>query len=112
MLNLGVMYGDRKDKKEEIFWYKKAWSKGYLSAASNTAIAYKELKQYKKAEKWFALAINSGDGDANLELAKMYIRLGIKQLEIPRLLQETISSSCVTLASVEEAHWLLSNNQK
>lgn len=113
MLNLGVMYGDRrpinKYKKQELFWYKKAWKKGELSAASNIAIAYIELKQLKKAEKWFTIAIRSGDRDANLELAKMYIKFSIKLRDIPRLLEETISSNHVTQGSVEEAQCLLSN---
>lgn len=104
MLNVGVMYGDGVvpdiENRHELFWYKKAWGEGETSSATNIAIVYKNQKQFKQAETWFQLAIDSGDGDANLELAKMYLSRNLnhdnvkKYLKIP--FQVNLSQSQVS----------------
>lgn len=111
MIWVGVLYGDgvRKDtqNKEEISWYQRAWNKGELSAANNLAIVYKNQKHYTEAEHWFTKAIQAGDGDANLELAKMLITIGREAKEICGYLTATIESNYATEASIEEAQTLL-----
>jgi TPR repeat protein len=93
--------------KKEIYWYKLALNRGETSAASNIGIAYKEISQFKKSRFWLLKAIASGDGDANLELAKLYMQFGRNVQDIKDLLVSTISSRYVTEASIEEAKELL-----
>ncbi len=116
MIWVGVLYGDgvKQDirNQREIGWYKRAWRSGDLSAATNIAIVYRNQKHYANAEIWFRKAINSGDGDANLELAKMLAMLGRSEEEICSYLEETIASKHVTGDSVEEAEQLLKERQK
>jgi TPR repeat protein len=111
MIWVGVLYGDgvKKDtqNKEEILWYEKAWNKGELSAANNLAIVYKNQSHYSEAEHWFKEAIRGGDGDANLEFAKMLIALGRENKEVCSYLTATIESNHVTEASIDEARTLL-----
>ncbi|MGI0118261.1 tetratricopeptide repeat protein [Zooshikella sp. RANM57] len=111
MIWVGVLYGDgiKPDfrNQKEIKWYKKAWKKGELSSANNLAIVYKNQRKYGLAEKWFKLAIAKGDGDANLELAKLYIHLKADKGIIIQYLNETIESDYVTEASAEEASSLM-----
>lgn len=111
MIWVGVLYGDGVkgdvQNKEEISWYERAWKKGELSAANNLAIVYKDKKHYSEAEYCFKKAIRSGDGDANLELAKMLIAIGRKNKEIHSYFTATIESNYVTEASIEEAQTLL-----
>ncbi|MBN0986688.1 tetratricopeptide repeat protein [Amphritea pacifica] len=111
MIWVGVLYGDgvKEDaqNKEEISWYERAWKKGELSAANNLAIVYKNQKNYSDAECWFKKAIRGGDGDANLELAKMLIDVGRENKEIRSYLTATIESNYVTEASIDEAQTLL-----
>lgn len=111
MIWVGVLYGEgvKEDTKNqnEISWYERAWNKGELSAANNLAIVYKNQKYYLEAEHWFKEAIRAGDGDANLELAKMLIALGRENTEVRNYLTATIESKYVTEASIEEAQLLL-----
>lgn len=111
MVWLGILYGDgvKEDKQNsnEIYWYKKAWEKRDPSAPSNLAIVYKNKNEFAEAEKWFMVAIENGDGDANLELAKMYIIMEKDNSIIRKFLQDTIDSVSVTEKSIEEAHELL-----
>ena len=111
MVWLGILYGDgfKEDigNKNEIFWYKKAWVKGDSAAPNNLAIVYKNQSKYIEAENWFKIAIENGDGDANLELAKLYISLGKESLLISKYLTNTINSSYVAEQSIEEARVLI-----
>jgi TPR repeat protein len=111
MIWVGVLYGDgvKEDtkNKKEISWYERAWNNGELSAANNLAIVYKNKKHYSEAEHWFKEAICAGDGDANLELAKMLISLGREYKEVRSYLTATIESIYVTEGSIEEAQTLL-----
>lgn len=111
MIWIGVLYGDgvKEDaqNKNEIYWYEAAWSRGELSAANNLAIVYKNQEHYSEAERWFKKAIHGGDGDANLELAKMLLSIGREHQEVCSYLESTIGSSYVTEASIEEARQIL-----
>ena len=111
MIWLGVLYGDGigsdPHNKKEIFWYKKAWRKNDSSAPNNLAIVYKNQHKYDLAEKWFKIAIESGDGDANLELAKLYLIMRCPAELIKKYLRATINSRYVTGHSIEEAEKIL-----
>lgn len=75
--NLGYFYdvgiGAKPNREAALFWYKRAFRQGYGVAASNIGTIYRDDKSAKKALLWFQHAIELGDIDANLEVAKIYM---------------------------------------
>ncbi|WP_422079247.1 tetratricopeptide repeat protein [Sulfurimonas sp.] len=72
--NLGYTYDVKiKDKKQAIYWYKKAYSiDKKVEALNNLGAVYNDLKNYKEAIKWYKLGINVEDGYSAMGLALLY----------------------------------------
>lgn len=79
-LNLGYCYdngiGVRKNQKKAAYYYKRCADRGDFCGANNLAILYREKENFKMAEKYFDLAVNLGDKDAALEMAKILMKKG------------------------------------
>ncbi len=79
-LNLGYTYdvgiGVRPNRTAAMFWYRKAYlaERGNGSAANNIGTIFRDEHNYPEAVRWFRRAVLYGDVDANLELAKIYLR--------------------------------------
>jgi len=75
-LNLGNFYasgkGTRKSLEKAAYWYKKAYKNGYSTAALNLAIDRRNEGNVRSAVAWFKKAIAMKDGNACIELAKIY----------------------------------------
>lgn len=73
-LNIGYIYeklGKRQKAKKR---YKKVIRKYQdTGAMTNMGIMYKESYRFKKSKKYFLMASKLGDGDASMELAKLYL---------------------------------------
>jgi TPR repeat protein len=61
---------------------------------------------------WFKRAVRLGDGDANLNIALIYLRNKRDCQKAVRYLQRTIDAKYVTDGSIEEARKLLSEIRK
>jgi len=61
------------DRKRGIYWYKQAYKQGSSTGASNLAIHYVKQGDVDKAYRWFELAIESGDNESHLALAKIWL---------------------------------------
>jgi TPR repeat protein len=61
---------------------------------------------------WFKRAVRLGDGDANLNIALIYLRNKRDRQKAVRYLQRTIDAKYVTDGSIEEARKLLSEIRK
>jgi TPR repeat protein len=76
-LHLGNFYasgcGTRKDLKKAAFWYKRAHRNGNNDGALNLAIDRREQGNFRSAVTWFKKAIAMKNGDAYVELAKLYL---------------------------------------
>lgn len=114
MLDLGYFYdeglGARKNKVEAMYWYKRAYRKGSAAAASNIALLYKEQGRYHLAFQWFYRATLLGDGDAEVDLAKLYMQgKGVRRsLILARgCLLTALSSKYITESGREEATELI-----
>jgi TPR repeat protein len=74
--NLGNYYswgrGVRKDPDKGVYWYKKAYKNGNGTGAFNLAMHRKKEGNLRSAVIWFKKII-ANDGDACVELAKIYI---------------------------------------
>ncbi len=76
--NLGYFYdvgiGVKPNRVAALYWYKRAFRRGYRAAASNIGMIFRDEEKPKQALSWFQRAIRLGDADANLEVAKIYLQ--------------------------------------
>jgi TPR repeat protein len=76
--NLGYFYdvgvGVKPNRAAAIYWYKRAFRHGCRAAASNIGTIFRDENNTQQALSWFRRAIRLGDADANLEVAKLYLR--------------------------------------
>ena len=77
-LNLGYTYdvgiGVRRNRAAAMHWYRRAYRSGVGIAASNLGTIFRDEGSYEEAARWFRRGVKGGDVDANLELAKIYLR--------------------------------------
>lgn len=113
--NVGLFYdigeGIKKDKDKALYWYKKAWEGDHqTSSCINIALLYLGNGQRERAIFWWKKAVTAGDGDAALDLAKLYLKSkNFRRLTVVKnLLKQTCNSKHVSEEAVEEAKALLS----
>jgi len=113
LLNLGYFYdhgiGVAKNEKKALQLYKRAARHGDTAAMSNIGTVYRDWGNFRRARFWFVKAFENGDGDAALELAKIYLKRNAREdiTRASKYLHLVIGSESVTEASVEEAEFLL-----
>jgi len=61
------------DQKRAVYWYKRAYKRGSSIGASNLGMHYRKQGDVDEAYRWFELAAESGDNEAHLELAKIWL---------------------------------------
>lgn len=75
--DLGYFYdvgvGVKPNRAEALYWYRRADRQGYSGAAYNIGTILRDEHKARQAVKWFQQAVKLGDGDANLEIAKIYL---------------------------------------
>lgn len=115
-LNVGNFYdagnGVRRNRLAALYWYKRAYRRGYSAAASNIGIMWRNEKKLKRSLEWFQRAVRLGDDEANLEIAKHYLLNERNPAKAIRHLEKVCQSNCVTEAGVEEATKLLKQARK
>lgn len=119
MLDLGYFYdegiGTVRSEYKALKWYKKAYKRGSAAAASNIAINYRDTGKYQTALSWFVRAACLDDGDACLDIAKLYVSgQGVKRSfdSASEMLHACLKSQCVTEASKEEAQDMITSLSK
>jgi TPR repeat protein len=111
--NLGNFYasgkGVRKNLKKAAYWYKRAYRNGAGYAASNLAVDRRNAGDIRSAMIWFRKAIAQKDGDACVELAKIYKTRRGGQKSAVALLRRALrmSRDYITENGREEAESLL-----
>ena len=117
-LILAIFYdegiGTVANKKQAMYWYKKAYRLGSSAAASNIAILYREQGRFNLTAQWFRRATQLNDGDAEIELAKLLIAgKGIRK-SLPAAkehLLRALASAYITPDGLKEAEELLGQVQ-
>jgi TPR repeat protein len=61
------------DRKRAIYWYKRAYEHGSSTGASNLAMLYRKQGDVDDAYRWYELAVKSGDNEAHLALARIWL---------------------------------------
>jgi len=108
MFDVGIGVGI--DKAHAMRLYQRAWRRGSAVAANNIAILYREQGKLRHMFRWFQRAVESGDTDAHVELAKCYLNgTGVRKSAQSALrhLAAAAGSPCITEASREEAEQIL-----
>lgn len=110
--NLGNFYssgkGVRRSLEKAAYWYKRAYRNGAGYAASNLAIDRRNTGNVRSAVVWFKKAIALKDGDACIELAKIYkSRKGAQKIAVALLRRALRMSRYLTESGREEAESLL-----
>jgi len=111
MSRLSIMYsegeGVLRNIDQSIYWDLKAIAAGSVVSLNNLAITYRTDGDIEESKKWFEKAIEAGDGDAALELAKTYLTYENNKLQALSYLQKVIVSDDTCEDSVEEANYLI-----
>lgn len=89
-----------------LYWYRLAYRNGSRSVANNIGCILRDRKKLGQALVWFRRAVQQNDSDANLEIAKVYLRKGDLVKARPYL-QKTRRSPWATEQSKDEAGLLL-----
>jgi TPR repeat protein len=110
--SLGYLYdhgiGVAKDPTKALFWYRKAALNGDVLGCHNLAITYRDVGKVRQAKLWFEKAVAKDDGDAALELAKLFLRGTKRNLKQARkYLNIAVKSNYILSDSKEEARKLL-----
>jgi TPR repeat protein len=93
---------------ENAAWYRAAHrGHGDRTSANNIGCILRDRGEQKRAIAWFQRAIKLGDGDANLNIAEIYLRNERDRPKAIRFLQKTIKAPYVTDGSIEQAKALL-----
>lgn len=90
-----------------IEWYKRAASKGFYPAANNIGVLFRDVGDRRRALRWFWRAVELGDDDALLEIAKLYLANQRSAYRAKVVLQRLSCSEVSTEHGVEEANRLL-----
>jgi TPR repeat protein len=113
-VNVGYMYdkgiGTRHNKQAALYWYKRAYRRGESCAAHNIGTVWRDDGNFSRALYWFerATQLNGGDdGEANFEIAKLYLERGNDPRKAVFLLRKVCKSKNVTQHCVEQARRLL-----
>ena len=111
MSRVACMYGDGegtpRSREKSLEWDLKAAALGSTTSMFNLGITYRDAGDSREAMRWFERLHADGDGDASLELAKMYMVGDLEGERIKVYLLAAMQSSNVCEASREEAQELL-----
>ncbi len=59
---------------EALRWWRRAYRQGSWAAAFNLGMFFRDARQWTQAVKWFERAIEAGDEDGLIEIAKIHLR--------------------------------------
>ena len=93
-------------------WNKRATRQARSIPANNIGCILRDRREFSRAILWFERAVKLGDGDANLNIADIYLHYKPDQKKAIYYLRKTVKASYVTDGSIEEARHLLNQLQK
>lgn len=106
MSRLAIMYEDGDgveiDFEGSVEWDLKAVAVGYETSLINLGIKFRRAGSMRKARYWFELALDKGDGEAALELARLYSVSDAEEATARRYLQLALEAGQLSRASEEE----------
>ena len=111
MSMLATMYGSGEgvqyDFDQSVAWARKAAELGNYSSFINLGIAYRAKGDLRAAKAWFQKAFDVGDGEAALELAKLYLVSELETERVRQYLESAVAMGNLCEQSEEEVQSLL-----
>lgn len=111
MTRVAEMYGSGKGAKydfdESVGWDMRAAELGSPTALINLGVSYRSKGDARSARTWFEKAMKIGDGEAALELARMYSVSDLETERVKMYLALAVQSESISETSREEAKRLL-----
>jgi TPR repeat protein len=104
--------GTSASKDAALYWYRLAYRAGSALAANNLGVIWRERGEVKRALMWFLRALELGDEDANLEIAKLYLDMKSHPEKAVLYLRNACKAKFITEGSKEEARNLLEVTKK
>lgn len=99
--------GVKADPDEALYWYKMAARNGEWDAANNIGCILRDRGKQTGAIAWFKRAVKLGDGNANLNIAKIYLKSNRDMRKAIAFLTRASKSPWATEDAKEEARLLL-----
>ncbi|SEL24443.1 Sel1 repeat-containing protein [Variovorax sp. YR750] len=101
--------GVKQDSAVAREWYRKAAKAGDVAGCANLAICYRDDGNFRWARYWFERAYSKGDGDAALELGRLFLWEGPHKnhRKVVDYLTKAVAAQYVTPNGREEAGKLL-----
>jgi TPR repeat protein len=101
--------GVKASEDSALRWYRLAYRSGNAMAANNLGVIWRDRGRIDRALMWFLRALELGDEDANLEIAKIYLNAKSSPEKAVQYLKSACSGKFITDGSKEEARALLRN---
>jgi len=99
--------GVKANQKAALYWYRRAYRHGSETAANNIGCIWHDRGKLSRGIWWLKRAVELGDDDANLNIAKIYLGTGRDLKRAIHYLNKTRESDRATVGSKEEARLLL-----
>jgi len=99
--------GIKSEAVSALYWYRRAYRSGDHSVANNIGCILRDRERVRQALAWFRRAARLNDGDANLNIAKIYLYKKRDLAKAIRYLSQTRRSKWATEGSKEEAKAIL-----
>jgi TPR repeat protein len=111
MSRLANMYfegrGTKYSFEKSVEWDIRSAELGNTTSLTNLGVSFRTKGDIRQSKKWFQMAIEAGDDDAALELAKLYLVSDLEVGRVRQLLSTVLSSDRICEDSREEASNLL-----
>ncbi len=99
--------GTNKQPDKAVTLYRRAARHGDMCACANLGIIYRDKGAFRWAKFWFKRAIERGDADSALELARLYLAKGVDVASAEKLLKYVINTRYIEKDRKNEARKLL-----
>ena len=104
--------GVKADEDAALHWYRLAYRSGSNLAANNMGCIWRDRGKIDRALMWFRRAVRLGDGDASLEIAKIYLKIKPDLKKALYYLHKVLRAKYVTEWSKDEAKRLLKETRE
>ena len=104
--------GVRRNRSAALHWYKRAYRRGSSTAAHNIGVVWRNERNFRRAVYWFCRAVELGDPESNLDIAKHFLHNEKDARTAIRYLKRVRPKHWVSEAGFEEAAELVLQAQR
>ena len=110
-INVGNYYDDgrgvSRNRSAALHWFRKAYRRGYSTAAHNIGVVYRKEGKLHRSLYWFSRSVQLGDAESNLDIGKHFLHNENNPRKAVVYLKRVKPTRWVSQAGIEEATILL-----